>query len=404
MDNTAVDKLMAYLAWLRQGSVSAETAAALNAARAPLVADLTGATALRRSCADSKWHTGGLAPGCRVCADGAWSCYFVNDGVCTARCFFCPMDLEAGRAAPGSAENITFTSPDAYVAYLDQLGFRGVSFSGGEPLLSFDRVLTLLTAVKHHFGAAMTVWLYTNGDLLNATRLAQLRSAGLDEIRINIRARNYKLDAVRRARRFLPTVSVEIPAVPEEVETLLAVLPQLADCGVDHLNLHQLIATQHNYQRLARHAYTYLPPAAFREAPVAESELAALTVLRHAVATGYPVPVNYCSHVYKARFQNWAYRLRAAALARVPDDVVTAAGYLRRGSGADARYFEADVVAEDGDMVVRRLRLTARQSVYVERRPVGGPEAAAWCERLDHGLQPMVPARTLLVTGHDDKR
>jgi len=55
------------------------------------------------------------------------------------------------------------------------------------------------------------------------------------------------------------TVAVEIPAIPEDYETVRKLLPDMQKIGVRHLNLHQLYASEHNYRELARRGYTIAP-------------------------------------------------------------------------------------------------------------------------------------------------
>jgi len=46
-----------------------------------------------------------------------------------------------------------------------------VSISGGEPLLTFDRTLRYIAAVRRCSGSAVHIWMYTNGTLATAERL-----------------------------------------------------------------------------------------------------------------------------------------------------------------------------------------------------------------------------------------
>jgi hypothetical protein len=159
----------------------------------------------------------------------------------------------------------------------------------------------------------------------------------------------------------------------------------MAEIGVDTLNLHQLVANENNYRRLARRGYTYLAPAAFREAPVLESELAALRLIAYAAEQELPLAINYCSHIYKARVQNAARRARAAALARQPGEWITAAGYLGRltpaGDGpATLAYFQADLTDRPTAHTVAELPLGERKTIYLERKPALGPRPLSTAE------------------------
>jgi len=193
-------------------------------------------------------------------------------------------------------------------------------------LLSPKRSLAYVRAVKKHFGGAMHVWLYTNGTLADDELLRQLADAGLDEIRFDIGATNYRLDKLRLAAGVIPTVTVEIPAIPEDRSRLKDMLGELRDAGVMHLNLHQMRLTPYNFEHLATRGYTFLHG---ERVTVLESELAALEVLQHSLDNNIGLPVNYCSFVFKNRIQGRAARLRNGRFMAKPCESLTDNGYIR---------------------------------------------------------------------------
>ncbi|RJQ70013.1 MAG: radical SAM protein [Desulfobacteraceae bacterium] len=278
---------------------------------------------LRLGSKQTKPHLGGLAPGCRICAQGEWSCLFIN-GRCNCRCFYCPTEQnETGRP---TTNRIPFETPEEYADYVGRFGFSGVSISGGEPLLTFERTLEYITAVRERLGSGLHIWMYTNGTLATPQRLKALRSAGLDEIRFDISAVDYDLQKVRMAAECIPCVTVEIPAIPEDFERLAALLPEMARAGVAHLNLHQLRLTPHNCAGLKQRNYTYLHG---ESVTVLESELTALSLMQAACEQDPALPINYCSFVYKRRYQQAATRRRNAQGIIKEFETVTENGFIR---------------------------------------------------------------------------
>jgi pyruvate formate-lyase activating enzyme-like uncharacterized protein len=326
-----------------------EQAARANAERDSLLASLDGAGAVHGAGGSRICH-GDLSPGCLSCERGAWSCLFLN-ALCTANCFFCPQDRARHEERPPIAEGLVFDVPGTYLDYLERFHFAGVAFSGGEALLALDALLSLVAGARQRLGDGAHVWLYTNGDLLDARKLRALRAAGLDEIRFNVAARGYSLEPVALARESIGRVTVEIPAIPEDEERVWACAREMDAIGVDHLNLHQLFATEHNYAALAGRGYTPLAAEARRDPPVLESELAALRLVRRALESDLGVAVNYCSHVYKARVHPPAGRRRAATEAKRAWERVTGAGYLSHvslGGPAEALREIADDLQRGG--------------------------------------------------------
>ncbi len=264
-----------------------------------------------------------ISPGCRLCAEGLWSCLFIN-GCCNAACFYCP-SRQDNEGLP-STNTVEFSRAEDYVAYIEEFGFTGVSLSGGEPLLTFEKSLDYLTAVKKRFGDRIYFWMYTNGLLFTPDKGARLRDAGLDEIRFDIGATGYRLDFLKQAVGVIPTITVEIPALPDKQETMKRLLPQLVETGVNYLNLHQLRLTPHNFKHLTKRDYRF---SHGEKVTVPASELAALELVRFSRAEKIDLPINYCSFVYKNRFQGAGARRRAARSVIKPYESITENGYIR---------------------------------------------------------------------------
>jgi len=338
-------------------------------------------------CNDTKVDCRRLSPGCQTCAAGGWSCLFIN-GRCNASCFYCPTSQDD--TGDPLTNGIPFVSPEDYAEYVALFGFTGASISGGEPLLTLDRTLAYIDAVRRRCGDAVHLWMYTNGTLLTREIAQELRSAGLGEIRFDIGATGYNLSKVQLAVGVIPTVTVEIPTVPEEEELLRDKLVEMVAVGVQHLNLHQLRLTPHNSRHLAGRPYTFVHG---ENVTVLESELTALRLVRHAIEQGIDLPVNYCSFPYKRRFQHAAARRRGIPFVRADHEEVTEAGYLRALGAGSVQYFEA-VTLPAGNLrqPVFEIPLPSGRRIAVERRPVSLPMPAASSLFDDPSLQTLMPA------------
>jgi pyruvate formate-lyase activating enzyme-like uncharacterized protein len=348
--------------------------------------------------AGTKVDCSGLSPGCRCCGDGGWSCLFIN-GRCNGHCFYCPTAQDDD--GPPVTNGLAFTSPEEYAAYVAALGFSGVSISGGEPLITPDLTLSFLRAVRKRCGNDVHLWLYTNGILLTADLCSRLRDAGLDEIRFDLGAVRYNLNKLRLAVGCIPTVTVEIPAVPEDEELLKRKMIEMAETGVNHLNLHQMRLTPYNFGPLTERGYTFLHG---EKVTLLESELCALRMVRFGLEQGISLPVNYCSFPYKRRFQHAAARRRAALTVCVFGEVVTEPGYLRTLTATGVRYCEAALLQNPSYRgPFEKIVLETGRALYLERRPVAPevelsdaeltaleagrpPERVACFERIERGL------------------
>ena len=326
---------------------------------------------------ETKVDCNGLSPGCRRCGDGDWSCLFIN-GCCNGRCFYCPTAQDDD--GPPVTNGLAFTSPEDYAAYVVALGFGGVSISGGEPLMTPDLTLAYLNAVRKRCGDDVHIWLYTNGTLLTAGLCNRLRDAGLNEIRFDLGAVRYNLKKLRLAVGCIPTVTVEIPAVPEDEKLLKLKMVEMAEAGVKHLNLHQMRLTPHNFGPLTERGYSFLHG---EKVTVLESELSALRTVSFGLEQGISLPVNYCSFPYKRRFQQAAARRRAALAVSAPGETVTEPGYLRTLSATGVHYCEAALLQNPSyRFPFEKIVLETGRALYLERRPLTAALELSGAERI----------------------
>ena len=272
---------------------------------------------------DTKLSTGVLSPGCRLCAQGDWSCLFINN-ICNATCFFCPSTQNA-QVQPMS-NSIEFRTPKEYADYVRIFGIKGVSFSGGEPFISFDRVLLFLKTLRTQISHPLYIWMYTNGILADSDKFKTLADNGLDEIRFDLSAVGYNLNGIRKALGVIPRVVVEIPAIPEDLIKTKELVHILYEEGVQHLNLHQIRCTQFNLPRLAQRGYTFVHGP---KVTVLETELAALELILHCLENQIALPVNYCSFTYRHQFQRAGALRRAAGQIKAGHEDITENGYIR---------------------------------------------------------------------------
>ena len=272
---------------------------------------------------ETKPYHNHISKGCSLCGQGTWSCLFIT-GKCNAKCFYCPASQETDGIP--TSQNLHFETPEAYAEYINYFKFKGVSFSGGEPLLFFDRTLQYLETIRKNCSPDIYIWMYTNGILADAEKFRKLAAAGLNEVRFDIGATHFNLDKITFAKGIIPNITIEIPAVPEEKEKLKNLLTEMIKAGVTNLNLHQLRLTKHNAPKLLKHNYTYI----HAEQPVVlESELAALEIVNYARENNLRIGINYCSFFFKNRFQKAGFRNQIAKALASPNERITEKGFIR---------------------------------------------------------------------------
>lgn len=185
-------------------------------------------------------YIGELSPGCRACKAGTWDCVFTTMR-CNLQCEFCYSPQSLALDFSGSA----FGSNPAQIAdNYSKTHITGISFSGGEPFLEPEKLLDRIAFFRERFPEKY-IWIYTNGLRADVTSLRELGLLGVDEIRFNTAATGYTNPIVMQnmalAARFIPTVSIEVPAIPEHAQKLLSSLEEWISCGVKFINLHELL-------------------------------------------------------------------------------------------------------------------------------------------------------------------
>lgn len=316
-----------------------------------------------------------ISAGCTICGNGKWSCLFIT-GKCNANCFYCPAPQNEDHLPV--SQSFTFETPESYAEYISLFGYEGASFSGGEPLMVFERVLAYLHALRQHCKPSLYIWMYTNGILASPAIFEQLGEKGLNEIRFDIGATAYSLDKLKMAQGHIKNITIEIPAVPDKKELIMELLPQMAEAGVTNLNLHQLRLTAHNLQHFIKKDYTYIPA----ERPVVlESEFAALEIINYAKQQNINIGINYCSFHFKNRFQKAGYR-RQVASAITPDKTsISEQGYIRQFDGNRLRYLKMKIAdSQSANNFESPLQL-AEKKYFVSEQELFAHTAANASER-----------------------
>jgi len=233
-----------------------------------------------------------LSRGCQLCQQGKWLCIFLTYK-CNAHCHFCP--------APFTDDQIRSeygNQKEKIISYLYHNDFNGISFSGGDPFIVYDRLLDWLTYFKkrlpHYY-----YWVYTNGLAVDRAKLARLVEEGMDEIRFNIAATGYLSDEIferiKIARELFPFVSIEIPSIKQDYGMLVKALPKLDRIGVDYLNLHDLILMESDYRSSHEPAEAFLLNKTMPVRYAISSLQNTKDIIDLATSKGFRFKINHCS-------------------------------------------------------------------------------------------------------------
>ncbi len=271
------------------------------------------------------YNTGKLPKGCELCVLGKKLVLFVT-GLCDRGCFYCPISDKKKYNDVVYANEWPVKSSKYIIKEAELTEAKGAGFTGGDPLVKLDRVVSYIKLLKKRFGKKFHIHLYTSLELVSEDTLKKLYKAGLDEIRFHPSLYNKKLwQKILIARKFKWDIGVEIPAIPGAEKHIKELIDFISD-KIDFLNINELEFSDTNANNLARFNFTCKNDISYA---VKGSEELAKKLLKY--CKGKIKNVHYCTAKLKDRVQlSERIKLRAKNVKK-PYDLVTSEGMLYRG-------------------------------------------------------------------------
>lgn len=281
---------------------------------------------------------GGYPLGCELCVEGDKTVIFIT-GVCHDNCYYCPISHSRRRDVMYVDEERVEDIEDI-VSYIEIVGGRGASITGGDPLLVIDRTSYVIKRLKESFGERFHIHLYTSGRYADLGSLRILDRAGLDEIRFHPVEKRY-LEKIRLAvRETSMSVGVEIPVIPGEEERIKELILFLERIGAEFINLNELEVSEANREAILFRGFRVAEDGV----SVSGSRETALKILRWARESGVRLKIHFCSSRLKdavqtmRRFRRIASRVRLS-YQRVEDDGLLS--WIEILSGERSEYVES---------------------------------------------------------------
>lgn len=279
-----------------------------------------------------------LSPGCQSCKDGRWICVFPSFA-CNAQCKFCPRLTEGMVEKPPMSQvelDLLLMKIDAHKDKIN-----GISISGGELFFKgYDMAKELIKRVNKSY-PHIYLWAYTNGIAASADNMQELRDLGLEELRFNLAATDFRQDIIDNVRdyavKIFPWVSVEVPIYSESFYHLIKQekLKELTDIGVKQLNLAEVRvpfpestedkdispAARHFLNSGELYEFDYM---SIKVLSVVKSRLYTYDIFEYADRQNIDIRINDCSQ--EAKVVQIASRT-ARGLAKISSDVDAFADY-----------------------------------------------------------------------------
>jgi len=214
----------------------------------------SGLTGLANNGSYQATSTGPLIKGCKICTQMR-SMTFVLGYRCNANCDFCFVDSYVSDDYEEDEKYNRMACFDDFCRNKDKID--GTGFTGGETLLYLEELNEYASKIKKE-KPSMYFWIYTNGIDADHNNLSILKDIGISEIRFNLAASGYSknvIDKLKLARDLFEYVAVEVPAYPRQEQKLFDSLDSFENCGIDQLNMQELMITGNNISKLAGEGY-----------------------------------------------------------------------------------------------------------------------------------------------------
>lgn len=193
---------------------------------------------MRKTRFDS-FRIGNLSKACQMCVKGQKSVLFIT-GLCSRRCDYCPISDDKKRKDKIYINEWKTQHFNDIIKEIKLCNSKGVGITGGDPLCTLNKTLSLIKLLKHIFGKKFHIHLYTTLVLINRETLEKLYKAGLDEIRFHPDIFNSKhWNKLKLANQYRWKMTLEIPVFPDKLEKTKELIA-FAARHIHYLNLNEL--------------------------------------------------------------------------------------------------------------------------------------------------------------------
>ncbi|MGD0057316.1 MAG: radical SAM protein [Methanomassiliicoccales archaeon] len=270
-------------------------------------------------------YTGRLPTGCVLCRKGAKMVLLIT-GKCETGCFYCPLSVKKKGRETTYADERKVRNDEDILSEARSIDAQGTGMTGGDPITALDRTLKYIALLKSTFGDKHHIHLYTSSIRLDAYR--RLEMAGLDELRIHppIHLWN-KLEQTNlreASARSGMNMGMEIPAIPNCREDLVAVIDYADTIGMDFVNINELEFSETNWRRLRSRGFDVKNEIS---SAVKGSQELAVNMLN----LNLSIPIHYCSSSFKDSIQLRRRIMRRARNVARHSDVITEDGTFLKG-------------------------------------------------------------------------
>ncbi|TXT66146.1 MAG: 7-carboxy-7-deazaguanine synthase [Promethearchaeota archaeon] len=270
----------------------------------------------------------GIPKGCELCLLGTKAVLFLN-GLCQKpqHCaWYCPLSQKRRNKDIAYINELQITGPERIFTEIQKMDAKGLSITGGEPLLSenLHKTLKLIKLIKKRQGKSFHIHLYTNGIHFTQEIARNLYKTGLDEIRFH--PPKNKWTNIALALQEGLHAGAEVPLIPAEpyISELKKFVMYLDKIGAPFINLNEFEYCFPNSSSLKKKGFLLEQGTIASVKGTKDAVLRLLTEM----APSTTLKLHFCSIRAKDYFQLKERYLRRAKHVKRPFEEITEEGLL----------------------------------------------------------------------------
>ncbi|KYC52152.1 MAG: molybdenum cofactor biosynthesis protein A [Candidatus Methanofastidiosum methylothiophilum] len=238
-------------------------------------------------------YTGKLPKGCKLCIKGKKSVIFVT-GVCNVNCYYCPVSNEKKDKDISYINERKIQSKEDILEEIKACGSKGISFTGGDPLLKINKCLDYAKLIKEAYNEHH-IHLYTGSTDKKVNNLEKLEGY-VDEVRFHVKNKE-EIYGLKNILSMDFDFGIEIPAIPGDFERVCSIIESASTTGFSFINLNEFEYTETNWDNLSQRGFEFDSDTSM----IKGSKDLALKLLEK--YEDLPISIHFCPSVLKDAIQ-----------------------------------------------------------------------------------------------------
>ena len=238
-------------------------------------------------------YTGKLAKGCRLCIKVKKSVLFVT-GLCNINCYYCPVSNEKKNKDISYINERKIEKKEDILEEVKACVSKGVSFTGGDPLLKINKCLEYAKLIKEE-DSKSHIHLYTGTTDKKINNLKKLEGY-VDEVRFHVKNEK-EVEALKNILDMDFNFGIEIPSIPSEFERISKIIKSASSSGFSFINLNEFEYTETNWDNLSKRGFNFDNDTSMVEG---SKDLSIHLLEEH---QDLPISIHFCPSVLKDAIQ-----------------------------------------------------------------------------------------------------